>query len=84
MVWAVGHDFEASLAEIGRVDGHADLRVDFPPKVAISKLVNRLKVSPFGASFTSSLCKTRLERPVGSPSYFAASRGGAGHHRPIH
>lgn len=73
-------DFEAELKEMdGEVD-HVHLLVNYPPKVAVSALVNSLK----GASSRV----LRKERPdiaakfyykgmLWSPSYFASSCGGA-------
>lgn len=73
-------DFDAELKEMdGEVD-HVHLLVNYPPKVAVSALVNSLK----GASSRV----LRKERPdiaakfyykgmLWSPSYFASSCGGA-------
>lgn len=77
---AVCADFESELVEFnGEVD-HVHLLVDFPPKVAVSKLVNSLK----GVSSR----RLRQEFPelerhywrakrLWSGSYFAGSVGGA-------
>jgi len=72
-------DFEAELVEIDGEDNHAHLLVNYPPKHSISALVNSLK------GVSSRLL--RFERPdlmrrywkgaLWSPSYFAASCGGA-------
>jgi putative transposase len=72
-------DFEAELMECNGEDDHVHLLVTYPPKVSLSKLVNSLK----GASSY----RLRLMRPeitgryykgvLWSPSYFAASCGGA-------
>ena len=72
-------DFEASLVEMDGESDHVHLLVEYPPKVAVSALVNSLK----GASSR----RLRSERPdianrywknmLWSPSYFAASCGGA-------
>jgi putative transposase len=72
-------DFEAQMVEMnGEVD-HVHLLVNYPPKHSVSSLVNSLK------GVSSRLL--RLERPdierrywkdvLWSPSYFAASCGGA-------
>jgi putative transposase len=71
--------FEANLVECDGEDDHVHLLVHYPPKVALSNLVNSLK------GVSSRLL--REDRPeisgrykVGvlwSPSYFAASCGGA-------
>ena len=72
-------DFEAELVECDGERDHVHLLINYPPKVSISKLVNSLK----GAS------SRRLRRIhpelkacywkgiLWSPSYFAASYGGA-------
>ena len=75
----VSIDFGAELVEMDGQDNHVHLLVDYPPKHSISALVNSLK----GVSSRM----LRLERPdllrrywkgvLWSPSYFAASCGGA-------
>jgi len=71
--------FEAELVEFDGEDDHVHLLVNYPPKVAISSLVNSLK----GASSRvlrkrhSSLVKRYWKGALWSPSYFAASCGGA-------
>jgi REP-associated tyrosine transposase len=72
----VCNDFESPLVEM---DGEDNLLVNYPPEHAVSALVNSLK------GVSSRLL--RLERPdlaprygkgvLWSPSYFAASYGGA-------
>jgi len=72
-------DFEAELVELDGEDSHVHLLVNYPPKHSISTLVNSLK----GVSSRMLRC----ERPdlrrrywkgvLWSPSYFAASCGGA-------
>lgn len=72
-------DFGADLVEMDGEDDHVHLLVEYPPKVALSRLVNSLK------GVSSRLL--RKERPdirdrywkgaLWSPSYFAASCGGA-------
>lgn len=73
-------DFEAELAEFNGEEDHVHLLVRYPPKVSVSKLVNSLK----GASayrlrreYTGRVNRTRLNGHFWSPSYFAASCGGA-------
>lgn len=76
---AVCADFEARLIEMDGEDDHVHLLVEYPPKVAVSALVNSLK------GVSSRLL--RKQRPdlqhrywkgvLWSPSYFAASCGGA-------
>ncbi|EQD51587.1 transposase IS200-family protein [mine drainage metagenome] len=72
-------DFEARLIEMDGEDDHVHLLVEYPPKVAVSNLVNSLK----GVSSRM----LRKERPniqkrywrgvLWSPSYFVSSCGGA-------
>ena len=72
-------DFESELVQMDGEDHHVHWLVKYPPKVAISKLVNSLKCV--------SSRMLRQERPdlaarywkgvLWSPSYFAASCGGA-------
>lgn len=72
-------DFEAALTEFNGEPDHVHLRVEYPPKAAVSTLVNSLK----GVSAR----RLRQERPdiahrywrggLWSASYFAASCGGA-------
>ena len=73
-------DFEATLIEVNGEDDHVHLLVTYPPKVAIAKLVNSLK------GVSSRLIRSKRYRSVErslwdgslwSPSYFAASCGGA-------
>ena len=72
-------DFEAELIEFDGEHDHVHLLVNYPPKVAISSLVNSLK----GAS--SRILRTKHPEiksklwgnALWSPSYFAASCGGA-------
>lgn len=73
-------DFEAELVEFDGEDDHVHLLVNYPPKVAVSKLVNSLKG-------VSSLLIRKKDYPsvkkklwggaLWSPSYFAGSCGGA-------
>lgn len=73
-------DFEAQLIEMDGENDHVHLLVQYPPKVAVSNLVNSLK----GVSSRI----LRRDRPdiaqkhywkgvLWSPSYFASSCGGA-------
>lgn len=73
-------DFEATLVEMDGERDHVHVLVNYPPKVALSSLVNSLK------GVSSRMLRT--ERPdiakryywkgvLWSPSYFAASCGGA-------
>ena len=73
-------DFAAELVEFDGEDDHVHLLVTYPPKLAISSLVNSLK------GVSSRLIRKRgypdLQRKLWggslwSPSYFAGSCGGA-------
>ena len=72
-------DFDAVLIEFNGEDDHVHLLINDPPKVASSNLVNSLK----GAS--SRILRTKHPEiksklwgnALWSPSYFAASCGGA-------
>jgi putative transposase len=72
-------DFDAKLIEFDGENDHVHLLVHYPPKIAISKLVNSLKGS-------SSYRLKRLHPEINqyywqgklwSPSYFVSSCGGA-------
>jgi putative transposase len=73
-------DFECELKEAGFENDHAHLLVAYPPKVALSTLVNSLKgVSARmlrAAALPEVAEKTRGEH-FWSPSYCAVSCGGA-------
>lgn len=80
MFASVCADFEAELVEFDGEDDHVHLLVNYPPKVAISKLVNSLKgVSSFliRKKEYPSIKKKLWGGALWSPSYFAASCGGA-------
>ncbi len=68
-------DFEAELIEMNGEHDHVHLLVHYPPKMTVSALVNSLK----GAS--SRVLRKPLpgdrQNVLWSPSYFAASCGGA-------
>ena len=77
---SVCEDFEATLVEFNGECDHVHLLVKYPPKVAVSKLVNSLK------GVSSRLLRKKkhpsIERvlwgkQLWSPSYFAGSCGGA-------
>lgn len=73
-------DFEAELVEFDREDDHVHLLVNYPPKVAISALVNNLKgVSSrmIRKKNSPSIRKKLWGGTLWSPPYFAASCGGA-------
>ena len=73
-------DFESQLVEFDGEDDHVHLLVNYPPKVAISKLANSLK----GVSSRlirkknyPSIRKKLWGGALWSPSYFSGSCGGA-------
>jgi putative transposase len=72
-------DFEARLVEANGEDDHVHLLVEYPPKVALSKLVNSLKgVSSRRLRVVHPEIAQRYYQGVlWSSSYFAASCGGA-------
>ncbi|OKI60672.1 transposase [Micromonospora sp. CB01531] len=70
----------AELAEFNGEDEHVHLLVRYPPKLAISTLVNSLKgVSAhyLRKDFTERINRHLMHGHLWSPSYFAASCGGA-------
>ena len=76
----VCHDFETELVEFDGEDDHVHLLINYPPKVAVSSLVNSLK----GVSSRMirkknypSISKKLWGGALWSPSYFAGSCGGA-------
>lgn len=76
----VCHDFEAHLVEFNGEDDHVHILVNYPPKVAISKLVNSLKgVSSrlIRKNQHFSVRNALWGNSLWSPSYFAGSCGGA-------
>ena len=76
---SVCEDFEASLIEMDGEDDHVHLLVNYPPKVAISALVNSLKgvSSRRLRQMRPELVRRYWKGVLWSPSYFAASCGGA-------
>jgi putative transposase len=77
---SVCKDFEGTLAEFDGEEDHVHLLVEYPPKIAVSKLVNSLK----GVSSRllrnkgyPSIEKALWGKSLWSPSYFAGSCGGA-------
>ncbi|MCA1795855.1 MAG: IS200/IS605 family transposase [Desulfobacteraceae bacterium] len=72
-------DFEAELVEMNGEHDHVHLLVHYPPKVAISTLVNSLKgvSSRVLRSRYPDVAKRYYKNVLWSPSYFAASCGGA-------
>lgn len=77
---SVCEDFETVLVEFNGEDNHVHLLVNFPPKVAVSKLVNSLKgVSSRRLRQEFPILRRRYWRgqQLWSGSYFAGSVGGA-------
>jgi putative transposase len=77
---SVCKDFEAELVELEGEKDHVHLLIFYPPKVALSKLVNSLK----GVSSRllrkkqyPSIMQNLWGENLWSPSYFAGSCGGA-------
>ena len=72
-------DFEAELTEFNGEDEHVHLLINYPPKVAVSNLVNSLKgVSSRHLRKDFPEIKNKLwGGSLWSPSYFASSCGGA-------
>ncbi|MGH7709437.1 MAG: IS200/IS605 family transposase [Vulcanimicrobiaceae bacterium] len=75
----VCRDFEATLVEFDGEDDHVHLLVNYPPKVPLSSLVNSLKgvSSRLLRKQFPTLTKRYWKGVLWSPSYFAASCGGA-------
>ncbi|WP_411144765.1 IS200/IS605 family transposase [Streptomyces sp. x-80] len=77
---AVCTDFGADLIEFNGEEDHVHLLVHYPPKVALSSLVNSLKgVSSryLRAEFTGRVNRATVHGRFWSGSYFAGSCGGA-------
>ena len=72
--------FEAELREFNGETDHVPLLVHYPPKVALSKLINSLKgVSSryLRAEYTGRINRIGMGSVFWSRSYFAGSCGGA-------
>lgn len=72
-------DFEVELAAFEGEDNHVHLLVNYPPQVQLSKLVNSLKgvSSRMLRKQMPSIANRYYKDVLWSPSYFAASCGGA-------
>jgi len=72
-------NFEAELVEFDGETDHVHLLVNYPPKVSVSKLVNSLKgvSSRLLRKQFPEIEKRYWKGVLWSPSYFAASCGGA-------
>ena len=75
----VCRDFEAELIEFNGEADHVHLLVNYPSKVAVSKLVNSLKgvSSRKLKQLYPELRRYYWKNALWSPSYFAGSCGGA-------
>lgn len=73
---AVCADFAAVLVESNGEDDHVHLLVEYPPTVQLSRLVNSLKGVSSRRLRQQFRVRTHREH-LWSPSYFAASCGGA-------
>src|SRR5690349_14093911 len=76
---SVCDDFSACLVEFDGEDEHVHLLIEYPPKVAISTLVNSLKgvSSRYLRRRFPKLANRYWRGVLWSPSYFAGSCGGA-------
>lgn len=72
-------DFEVELAAFEGEGNHVHLLVNYPPQVQLSKLVNSLKgvSSRMLRQRMPSIANRYYKNVLWSPSYFAASCGGA-------
>jgi putative transposase len=73
-------DFEADLREFSGEADHVHLLVFSPPKVSVSALVNALKgvsARRLRSDYTARVNQARINGHFWSPSYLAASCGGA-------
>ena len=72
-------DFDASLVSMDGEDNHVHLLVNYPPKHSVSTLVNSLKgvSSRMLRQKRPDLAQRYWKGVLWSPSYFAASCGGA-------
>lgn len=73
-------DFEALPREFNGEPGHVHLLVEYPPKVSVSALVNSLKGASawrLRSQYTGKVNRALMNGHFWSPSYVAASCGGA-------
>lgn len=75
----VCNDLEAKLVEMDGENDHVHLLIEYPPKLAVSKLVNSLKgvSSRLLRKHLPMVSKHYWKGVLWSPSYFASSCGGA-------
>ncbi|MFT4976245.1 MAG: putative transposase [Myxococcota bacterium] len=74
-------DFNTTLDEFNGEDDHVHLLVSYPPKVALSRLVNSLKGVSSRRVRAAQLPIDQVRlwgSSLWSPSYYAGSAGGAG------
>lgn len=79
MFASVCEDFESTLVEMNGEDDHVHLLIEYPPKMAVASLVNSLKgvSSRLLRKQRPDVEKRYWKNMLWSPSYFAASCGGA-------
>jgi putative transposase len=73
-------DFSCALLEFNGEDDHVHLLIAYPPKVALSRLVNSLKGVSSRQVRAAGFPEVRAKlwgKHLWSPSYFAGSAGGA-------
>lgn len=72
-------DFDVELAAFEGEDNHVHLLINYPPQIQLSKLVNSLKgvSSRMLRKQMPSIANRYYKDVLWSPSYFAASCGGA-------
>lgn len=75
----VCNDFDVKLAAFEGEDNHVHVLVNYPPQIQLSKLVNSLKgvSSRMLRLRMPSIANRYYKNVLWSPSYFAASCGGA-------
>ncbi|MFH8474044.1 IS200/IS605 family transposase [Streptomyces sp. NPDC018000] len=76
----VCEDFEAEPKEFNGERDHVHILINYPPNVAVSKLVNSLKgvsARRIRQEFTGHINRAITHGHLWSPSYFSASCGGA-------
>ncbi|MGH3967587.1 MAG: IS200/IS605 family transposase [Mycobacterium sp.] len=77
---SVAAELDAELVEVNGEADHVHLLVAYPPTLAISTLVQRLKGRTAYAvrrEYTGVCVRVRMRGHLWSPSYFAVSCGGA-------
>lgn len=77
---SVCEDFDATLVEFNGEEDHVHLLIEYPPKVAVASLVNSLKgvsARRLRQEFVGRVNRASMNGRFWSPSYFAASCGGA-------